>query len=112
MSNQTPKPEKPKRLPSLTTEEEARSSKMCPFTAGRDMPRHCVASSCAAWTWITSPYRPKEETGQCGLVNFEGSTPFPSSFQEPPIDNTPYGFLNERKAPAPAESAVIPGEVI
>lgn len=102
--------EKPNRLPSLCTEAEARTSKMCPFTAGRDMPRHCVASSCGAWDWVTSQFRPNEETGRCGLVNFQGG-PFPAALSEPTTDLTPYRFLTGGKA-QPSRKSTAPEDVI
>lgn len=71
---------KPRNLPSMVTEAQAQAYKMCPLTIWRDLPRHCVASSCGVWVWVGRT-RDLSDTpdpvGRCGLIAGSEFPPFP-----------------------------------
>jgi hypothetical protein len=42
-------------LPSVVTEKEARTWKICPLSMSRDNPQPCVGSQCMGWKWTLWP---------------------------------------------------------
>ena len=62
----------PRNVPSLVTETQALTLKICPQTLAIEIPRNCIGSACSGWNWAFWPQgggpAPKDPVGRCGLV--------------------------------------------
>lgn len=62
----------PRNLPSVVTEVEARTLKICPLSMSRENPQSCVGSQCMGWSW--SFWRKErgvpgaDPVGRCGFA--------------------------------------------